>query len=52
MFMLETNPCMLVFTISLTLEKAVTAAEFGDRLPLHMGIGPELPAAHPRPTQI
>ena len=26
---LETNPCVLVFTISLTLEEAVTAAEFG-----------------------
>ena len=26
---LETNPCVLVFTISLTLEKPVTAAEFG-----------------------
>ena len=29
--MLETNPCVLVFTISLTLEEAVTAAEFGSR---------------------
>ena len=28
---LETNPCVLVFTISLTLEEAVTAAEFGTR---------------------
>ena len=26
---LETNPCVLVFTISLTLEKAVTVGEFG-----------------------
>ena len=26
---LETNPCVLVFTISLTLEEAVTSAEFG-----------------------
>ena len=26
---LETNPCVLVFTISLTLEEAFTAAEFG-----------------------
>ena len=26
---LETNPCVLVFTISLTLEEVVTAAEFG-----------------------
>ena len=28
---LETNPCVLVFTISLTLEEAVTVAEFGTR---------------------
>ena len=28
---LETNPYVLVFTISLTLEEAVTAAEFGTR---------------------
>ena len=28
---LETNLCVLVFTISLTLEEAVTAAEFGTR---------------------
>ena len=31
MFMLETNPCVLVLTISLTLEEDVTAAEFGTR---------------------
>ena len=30
---LETNPRVLVFTISLTLEEAVTAAEFGTRYP-------------------
>ena len=28
---LETNPCVLVFTISLTVKEAVTAAEFGTR---------------------
>ena len=28
---LETNPCVLVFTISLTLEEAVRVAEFGTR---------------------
>ena len=28
---LETNPCVLVFTISLTLEEAIAAAEFGTR---------------------
>ena len=28
---LETNPSVLVFTISLTLNEAVTAAEFGTR---------------------
>ena len=28
---LETNPFVLVFTISLTLKDAVTAAEFGTR---------------------
>ena len=28
---LETNPYVLVFTISLTFEEAVTAAEFGTR---------------------
>ena len=28
---LETNPCVLVFTISLTLKEAVTAAKFGTR---------------------
>ena len=27
--MLETNPCVLFFTISLILEEAVTAAKFG-----------------------
>ena len=26
---LETNPCVLLFTISLTREEAVTAPEFG-----------------------
>ena len=30
---LETNPCVLCFTISLTLEEAVTAAEFGTYFP-------------------
>ena len=30
---LETNPCVLVFTISLTLKDAVTAAKFGTRWP-------------------
>ena len=30
---LETNPCVIYFTISLTLEEAVTAAEFGTRWP-------------------
>ena len=29
---LETNPCVLVFTISLTLEDAVTTAEFGNSI--------------------
>ena len=29
---LETNPCVLVFTISLTLEEAVTAAELWNSL--------------------
>ena len=28
---LETNPCVLVFTISLTLEETVTVAKFGTR---------------------
>ena len=28
-FMLETNPCVLGFTISTALKEAVTAAEFG-----------------------
>ena len=28
---LETNPCVLIFTISPTLREAVTAAEFGTR---------------------
>ena len=28
---LETNPCVLIFTISLTLEEVVTAAKFGTR---------------------
>ena len=28
---LKTNPCVLVFTISLTVQEAVTAAEFGTR---------------------
>ena len=30
---LETNPCVLFFTISLTLKEAVTAAEFGTQQP-------------------
>ena len=30
---LETNQCVLVFTISLTPEEAVTAAEFGTQYP-------------------
>ena len=28
---LETNPCVFFFTISLTLEEAATAVEFGTR---------------------
>ena len=31
---LKTNPCLLFFTFSLTLEEAVTAAEFGTRYSL------------------